>query len=112
MRRPLLHLALAIVALAAAANCSREAATATEVAAALAAAREATTTEGPRAALPMFHRALRTARAAGDRRGEAIALGGIGVCYKNIGEYQQALRFHQQALQIKRELGDAEQEAR
>ena len=60
----------------------------------------------------MFHLALRLARVAGDTRTEAIVLGNIGVCYKNLGEYDQALRFHEQSLEMKRASGDREQEAR
>ena len=78
----------------------------------LARAREANTRDGPRAALPLFQEALQAFRAASNRRGEAIVLGNIGVCYKNLGEYQDALRFHAQALQMKRALGDREQEGR
>jgi len=78
----------------------------------LADARTVNTKDGPRAALPIFSRALRAFRARSDRRGEAIALGNIGVCYKNLGEYQQALRFNRQSLMLKRALGDRQQEGR
>ena len=78
----------------------------------LAAARTVNTRDGPRAALPVFRDALRAYRASSNVRGEAITLGNIGVCYKNLGDYQEALRFHGQALQMKRALGDRNQEGR
>ena len=59
--------------------------------------------------MPLFEEALRTARAAGDRHGEAVVLGNIGVCHKNLGDYDRAMRFHEQSLALKRTLDDQEQ---
>lgn len=91
-------------------SCSRAPApTPEQVEAAIASAREANVQHGPREALPLFEEALRLSRAAGDRRNEAIVLGNLGVCYKNLGDYDRALQFHEESLARKRRLGDREQ---
>ena len=41
-------------------------------------------------------------RAAGDRRGEASALNGVGWCHARLGDYQQALAYCRQALALHR----------
>jgi CHAT domain-containing protein/Tfp pilus assembly protein PilF len=83
-----------------------------QAAAALEKARATNVEHGPRAALPQFEEALQTARRAGDRHGEAIVLGNIGVCHKNLGDYDRAMRFHEQSLALKRALDDREQVGR
>ena len=60
---------------------------------------------GPREALPMFEQVLELYRRSGDRSGEAITLGLIGNCYKRLGDYPEAVEYHDRALTMKRELG-------
>ena len=50
-------------------------------------------------------------REIGDRHGEAAALSGLGNAYDSLGQYQQAIDFHQQSLVIEREIGDCYGEA-
>jgi tetratricopeptide (TPR) repeat protein len=50
--------------------------------------------------------ALAAARRLQDRDGEGVALGNLGVAYKNLGETRQAIHFHEQHLAIAREIGD------
>jgi len=64
-------------------------------------AREIYSQEGPRAALPLYEKALEQYRKLQDRLGEAVVLGYLGNCYKHFGEYARALEFLQQALAIK-----------
>ena len=33
-------------------------------------------------------------------------MGGIGLAYQSLGQYQQAIEFHQQSLNIAREIGN------
>jgi CHAT domain-containing protein len=99
----------ALVLAAVAAACAGARPTPDEATAALAKARAANVEQGPTAALPLFEEALRLARAAGDRRGEAVVLGNIGVCHKNLGDYPRAMQFHEQSLLLKRRLDDREQ---
>jgi tetratricopeptide (TPR) repeat protein len=42
----------------------------------------------------------------GDRAGEGATLDNIGGIYRSLGQYQEALEYHQQALDIQREVGD------
>src|SRR3989442_8176506 len=72
----------------------------------LAHAKELYSTEGPKAALPEFEKALALFRKQGDRKGEAIALGLIGNCYKKFGDFPKAEDYLQRALLIKRAIGD------
>jgi len=69
-------------------------------------AREVYSQEGAKAGLPEFERALAAYREAKDVRGEAIALGNIGTCYKFLGDLKKSLEFHQRALTMKQRLGD------
>jgi CHAT domain-containing protein/Tfp pilus assembly protein PilF len=78
----------------------------------LAKARQVSAEDGPKAALPLLERALAMYRAAGDRRGEAIATGAIGLCYWQLGELDKALDFHTRALAMKREVGDRLEEGK
>ncbi|MGB6014319.1 MAG: tetratricopeptide repeat protein, partial [Nodosilinea sp.] len=41
-----------------------------------------------------------------DRRGKGAGLGNLGNAYHNLGDYRQAIDFHEQALDIFREIGD------
>jgi tetratricopeptide (TPR) repeat protein len=41
-----------------------------------------------------------------DRKGEAKSLGNLGNACQSLGEYQMAIDFHQQSLDIKLEIGD------
>jgi CHAT domain-containing protein/Tfp pilus assembly protein PilF len=75
-------------------------------------ARELYSTEGARAALPEFEKALALFRKEGDRKNEAITIGLIGNCYKRLGEHDKALEFLQKALTMKRELGDRLEEGK
>ena len=86
-------------------GCRRPAST-TELDAAIERARGVQRDDGPRAALPLLQPALNAARAARSRRHEGLALGHLGTAYKNLADYPRAMRHHQQALAIKRELGD------
>ena len=42
----------------------------------------------------------------GDRRGEAFALNNMGSAYSNLGQMEQALEHHTQALEIFRDIGN------
>lgn len=55
-------------------------------------------------ALEYYHRALELARAAGNRNGEAVTLGGIGGVHHKSGKYDRALEYYHQALAIDREI--------
>ena len=50
--------------------------------------------------------ALRTTLPQDSRRGEANALGNLGIAYYSLGDYERAIDFHQQSLDIAREIGD------
>src|SRR5262249_7251662 len=52
------------------------------------------------------NQALALNRAIGDRRGEANALGNLGLVYNTLGEPQKALDYHNQALLLRRAVGD------
>ena len=45
-------------------------------------------------------------RELGDRSGEGKTLGNIGIVYRSLGDYPQALDYYEQSLAIMRELGD------
>jgi CHAT domain-containing protein len=68
--------------------------------------------DGPKAALPLFERALALYLGAGDRRGEAVTTGLIGNCYKKFGDHQRALELLNRALVMERELGDRLEEGK
>ncbi|MBW4662092.1 MAG: CHAT domain-containing protein [Drouetiella hepatica Uher 2000/2452] len=51
-------------------------------------------------ALSNFTGYLKRARALGNQRHEAVALGSIGEIYQELGDYEQALQYHQQRLGI------------
>ena len=68
--------------------------------------------QGPKEALPKLQNALESFRATGDRKGEAIALGFIGNCYKHLGDQQLALDYLLRALELKRSTHDRLEEGR
>ncbi|MFN7997034.1 MAG: CHAT domain-containing protein [Bryobacteraceae bacterium] len=72
----------------------------------LARGREQAFNAGARAALADLERSLVLYRRAHNVRGEAIALGYVGYCYKELGEFPKALEYLLQALRIKERLGD------
>ena len=57
-------------------------------------------------AIKKYQEAMMLYRAAGDREGEAQALGNIGFCYSNLSEMRKALNYYQQALSILQAVGD------
>src|ERR1043166_7487403 len=69
----------------------------------LAHAQELYRSEGPKAALPEFEKALALFQKGNDRKGEAITLGLIGNCYKRFGDFAKAQNYLQRALLLKRE---------
>jgi tetratricopeptide (TPR) repeat protein len=50
--------------------------------------------------------ALLRSRETGDREGERNQLGNLGSAYRALGQVEQAIECHQQALEISREIGD------
>jgi tetratricopeptide (TPR) repeat protein len=56
--------------------------------------------------LGAFEEALARARALSDKAGEAAALQNIGFVYNGQGERQKALEFYNQALPLRRAVGD------
>jgi tetratricopeptide (TPR) repeat protein len=54
--------------------------------------------------------ALAAARELKDREGEGVALGNVGIAYKNLGETRHAIQSYEQALIIHREIGDRRSE--
>ena len=48
----------------------------------------------------------------GDRAGEGAAYGNLGIAYKSLGDFQQAIQYHQKHLQIAKDLGDRAREGR
>ena len=42
----------------------------------------------------------------GDRSGEGVHLGNLGIAYRSLGRYAEAIEHHTQALAISREIGD------
>ena len=67
---------------------------------------------GARPALPEIERALRLYRQYGDRRGEAVALGYVGLAQSKLGNYSLAVELLEQALDMKRRLGDRAEQGR
>lgn len=68
--------------------------------------------KGSKEALPKLQHALESFRAAGDRAGEAKALGFIGNCFKHMGDYKSALDYLARALGVAREIHDRLQEGK
>ena len=42
----------------------------------------------------------------GQRRAEGNSLGNLGIAYRNLGQVEKAIDYHQQALAISQEIGD------
>ena len=78
----------------------------------LAHARETVFKEGPRPALSELERALGIYRDIHDRHGEAVTLGYLGFCYRQLAEYPKALEYLQRSLAMKQELGDRLEEGK
>src|ERR1041385_7926365 len=78
----------------------------------LAHAKELYSSEGPKAALPEFEKALTLFQKNQDRKNEAITLGLIGNCYKRFGDFAKAQNYLQRALLLKREIGDRAEEGK
>jgi tetratricopeptide (TPR) repeat protein len=57
-------------------------------------------------AVVCYERALASARARGDREGEAVWLGNLANCHQDSGQTLRAINCHERALAIKRELRD------
>ena len=57
-------------------------------------------------ALELTREALNVARQAGDQRGEAIALGNVGLCWLSLGELTVAQRDLEEGLRLLRQNGD------
>jgi len=68
------------------------------------------TQEGPKPALDQFEEALKIFRSNRDQHSEAITLGYIANCQRKLGNLDQALQFANQALQMKKDLGDRNEE--
>jgi CHAT domain-containing protein/Flp pilus assembly protein TadD len=68
--------------------------------------------QGPKEALPKLQHALESFQMAGDRKGEAIALGFIGNCYRHLGNQDLALDYLTRALELKRSIHDRPEEGR
>ena len=56
--------------------------------------------------IPWLEIALAAARRLQDRAGEGVALGNLGIAYKNLGEIRRAIQFYEQQLAIVREIGN------
>jgi tetratricopeptide (TPR) repeat protein len=59
-----------------------------------------------RAATGRYERVLAYARGHGDARLEGLALGNMGIAYKNLGEHRKAVEFQEQHLEIALRIGD------
>ncbi|MDL1897285.1 tetratricopeptide repeat protein [Anaerolineae bacterium CFX7] len=53
-----------------------------------------------------LEQALNAARKLGNRSGEGVHLGNLGLAYADLGDARQAIAFYEQALAIDREIGD------
>jgi hypothetical protein len=53
---------------------------------------------------------LTIARDLGDREGEGIHLGNLGLCCERLGDYRRAIDLHTQALALDRGLGNRHSE--
>jgi CHAT domain-containing protein/Tfp pilus assembly protein PilF len=62
--------------------------------------------EGPRAAIRLWERALGQYRAVADPVGQAAVLGNLGAAYYVLGQLDRALQLHGRALDLAEEIGD------
>ena len=58
----------------------------------------------------MLELGLRAVRGLNHRRDEGALLGNLGIAYSDLGQVEQAIAYHQQALDIAREIGDRQSE--
>jgi tetratricopeptide (TPR) repeat protein len=58
-----------------------------------------------------FKAEVEAAQQSGDLQQESAALGNLGLAYRDLGQMEQAIAYHQQALAIHREIGDRQGEA-
>ena len=64
------------------------------------------TPEAKRKSIEMYHVALDLYRRASDRNGEAQTLNNIGNVYRSLGEMRKALEKYNEALPLRRAVGD------
>ena len=62
-------------------------------------------------AIELFQQSLEIAREIGNRYGEEIPLGNLGLAYQSLVQSQRAIDFYQQHNEIAREIGDRKGEA-
>jgi tetratricopeptide (TPR) repeat protein len=60
----------------------------------------------PREDIDWLESGLTAARKLNNRQYECNNLGNLGIAYVGLGEYQKAIKYHEQALKITREIGD------
>jgi tetratricopeptide (TPR) repeat protein len=61
-------------------------------------------------AIEYHEKALAIMREVGDRHGEGITLGNLGLSYSDLGQTSRAIEYYEQALAISREVGDRRRE--
>ncbi|MGP1385356.1 MAG: CHAT domain-containing protein [Thainema sp.] len=61
--------------------------------------------------LQVWQQALAIYREIGDRQGEGVVLGNLGIAYASLGNYEQAISLYEQRLSVIREIGDRQDEA-
>ncbi len=64
----------------------------------------------PREDIIWLQAGLKACQKIGNRQGEGISLGNLGLAYYSLGEYRKAIEYHEQSLEIKREIGDRQGE--
>ncbi|UNU20308.1 CHAT domain-containing protein [Microcoleus vaginatus PCC 9802] len=69
------------------------------------------TAQAKRSAIVKWEEALKLYRQAGDNRGQALSLLGLGRVYSDFGENQKALEYYSQSLPLYRAVGDRRGEA-
>ena len=69
------------------------------------------TAEAKRGSIPKWEEALKLYQQAGDNRGQAASLLGLGSAYSALGEKQKALEYFSQSLPLFRAIGDRRGEA-
>ena len=69
------------------------------------------TAEAKRSAIVKLEEALKLYREAGDNRGQALSLLGLGRVYSDLGEKQKALEYYSQSLPLSRAVGNRSGEA-
>jgi CHAT domain-containing protein len=67
--------------------------------------------DGPKAAIPIYEEALRSAREAGDARQIGFALSLLGYASYEIGEHDRAIAYDQESVILSRRAGDRIQES-